>query len=225
MPALLGHRGRRQRRRHRRRGAAGHRHARPGEARRERHLASGQVTGVLAANNLTFPSGQITTDGTKIPVSTIGRHRERRRDRGHGRRRQGRRRPAPGVPGAARRRTRGIRRARATRTASPAAPRHPGRPDPGHASATSAPSRSPGVATTGYARTDGQPSLSLTVSKTSDANTVQVADDVTAELDELGEQYADTVTIDGRLGPVDLHQGVARRPGQGGRPGRRCSRS
>ena len=32
-----------------------------------------QVTGVLAANNLTFPSGQITTEGSKIPVSTIGR--------------------------------------------------------------------------------------------------------------------------------------------------------
>src|SRR5690349_2977227 len=31
-----------------------------------------QVTGVLAANNLTFPSGQITTETTQIPVSTIG---------------------------------------------------------------------------------------------------------------------------------------------------------
>ena len=36
-------------------------------------VSVGQVTGVLAANNLTVPSGQITTDGTNIPVSTIGR--------------------------------------------------------------------------------------------------------------------------------------------------------
>lgn len=36
-------------------------------------ISLGQVTGVLAANNLTFPSGQITTEGSKIPVSTIGR--------------------------------------------------------------------------------------------------------------------------------------------------------
>ena len=32
-----------------------------------------QITGVLAANNLTFPSGEITTDTSKISVSTIGR--------------------------------------------------------------------------------------------------------------------------------------------------------
>ncbi|MGZ9160775.1 MAG: efflux RND transporter permease subunit, partial [Candidatus Limnocylindrales bacterium] len=31
-----------------------------------------QISGVLSANNLTFPSGQLSSDGTKIPVSTIG---------------------------------------------------------------------------------------------------------------------------------------------------------
>ena len=31
-----------------------------------------QVTGVLAANNLTFPSGSVSSDGSSIPVSTIG---------------------------------------------------------------------------------------------------------------------------------------------------------
>ena len=31
-----------------------------------------QVTGVLTANNLTFPSGELSDDGTRIPVSTIG---------------------------------------------------------------------------------------------------------------------------------------------------------
>ncbi len=36
-------------------------------------ISIGQVTGVLAANNLTFPSGAVVGDGSKIPVSTIGR--------------------------------------------------------------------------------------------------------------------------------------------------------
>ena len=57
-----------------------------------------------------------------------------------------------------------------------------------------------GVPTTGYARTatpedGGQPSLSLSVTKTSTANTVQVADAVTAKLAELGAQHADVVTV------------------------------
>ena len=53
-----------------------------------------------------------------------------------------------------------------------------------------------GVATTGYARTDGQPALSLSVSKTSDANTVLVADAVTAELDAIEAQHADVVSVE-----------------------------
>ena len=57
-----------------------------------------------------------------------------------------------------------------------------------------------GVPTTGYARTatpedGGHPSLSLSVTKTSTANTVQVADAVTAKLAELGAQHADVVTV------------------------------
>ncbi len=51
------------------------------------------------------------------------------------------------------------------------------------------------VATTGYARTNGAPSLSLSVSKTSDANTVSVADQVTATLDDLGTQFSSDITI------------------------------
>ena len=35
-------------------------------------ISAAQVTGVLAANNLTFPSGQIRDDTTNTPVSTIG---------------------------------------------------------------------------------------------------------------------------------------------------------
>ena len=36
-------------------------------------ISISQITGVLAANNLTFPSGEITNDTSKISVSTIGR--------------------------------------------------------------------------------------------------------------------------------------------------------
>ena len=36
-------------------------------------ISSQQVVGVLGANNLTLPSGQLAADGSKIPVSTIGR--------------------------------------------------------------------------------------------------------------------------------------------------------
>ena len=35
-------------------------------------ITSQQVVGILQANNLTVPSGQIPTDGSKVPVSTIG---------------------------------------------------------------------------------------------------------------------------------------------------------
>jgi HAE1 family hydrophobic/amphiphilic exporter-1 len=52
-----------------------------------------------------------------------------------------------------------------------------------------------GVATTGYARTNGQPALTLTVTKTSTANTVQVAEAVEAALDEAGTRHADTLTV------------------------------
>ena len=32
-----------------------------------------QIVGVLQANNLTLPGGQVSTDAAQIPVSTIGR--------------------------------------------------------------------------------------------------------------------------------------------------------
>ena len=35
-------------------------------------ISESQIVGVLAANNLTVPSGQVQGDGTKTPVSTIG---------------------------------------------------------------------------------------------------------------------------------------------------------
>jgi len=147
-----------------------------------------QVTGVLAANNLTFPSGQVTTEGEKIPVSTIG-DIEDIQAMVVG--------PAvpPRAPGAS---------AGAGASSQPAASTNPNAtPAP---SATAAPAKMvtigelgtvelKGVATTGYARTDGRPALSLSVSKTSNANTVSVAEEVTATLEALGARFGDDVKI------------------------------
>ena len=45
------------------------------------------------------------------------------------------------------------------------------------------------VATTGYGRTNGEQALTLTVSKTSNANTVDVADAVQAKLAEIAGRH------------------------------------
>lgn len=156
-------------------------------------ISVSQVTGVLAANNLTFPSGQVTTEGSKIPVSTIGSIRGVEEIR------------AMEVGAAATSRGPGAGAgAGAGATGQPAASLDPNAtPAP---SATAAPPKMvtvgdlgtvelKGVATTGYARTNGVPALSLSVSKTSNANTVTVAEEVTAALDALGEKFGDDVTI------------------------------
>ena len=161
------------------------------------NVSLAQVTGVLAANNLTFPSGPGHLGRHEDPGLDDRPDREHRAGRGPRRRRRG---PAA-VPGAG----------------TPGGPTASGDPaaslDP---TASAAPSAAPvapaaptpitigdlgtvelaGVSTTGYARTNGQPALSLSVSKTSNANTVQVAEEVTATLDELKAQHADTVNID-----------------------------
>ena len=51
------------------------------------------------------------------------------------------------------------------------------------------------VATTGYARTNGQPALTLTVTKTSNGNTVNVAEEVQAVLTDAQATHADTISI------------------------------
>ena len=51
------------------------------------------------------------------------------------------------------------------------------------------------VATTGYARTNGQPSLTLTVTKTSAANTVQVAEAVQDKLDEIAGRHHGEIDV------------------------------
>ena len=81
-----------------------------------------------------------------------------------------------------------LRPPRPRRARRPAAPRR-------SPSATSARSSSRASPRPAIARTNGKPALSLSVSKTSNANTVSVAEEVTATLDELGATYADDVTI------------------------------
>ena len=156
------------------------------------NVSEAQIVGVLTANNITIPSGQVQGDGTKTPVSTIG------------------------VIGSVDEISNMVVGVEApAQPVAPAPPAASAQPD-----ASAQPAASPatpaapkpitigdlgtveivGVPTTGYARTatpedGGHPSLSLSVTKTSTANTVQVADAVTAKLAELGAQHADIVTV------------------------------
>ncbi len=162
------------------------------------NVSQAQVVGVLTANNITIPSGQVQGDGTKTPVSTIG---------------------VIGSVDEIREMVVGVEAP--AQPVAPAQPAASAQPDPSaQPDASAQPPASPaappapkpitigdlgtvevvGVPTTGYARTatpesGGQPSLSLSVTKTSTANTVQVADAVTAKLAELGAQHADVVTV------------------------------
>ena len=54
-----------------------------------------------------------------------------------------------------------------------------------------------------------QPALTLTVTKTSDANTVKVADAVQAKLDEIGARHPGAADHHDRVRPLGLHQRVA----------------
>ncbi|HSW43349.1 MAG TPA: efflux RND transporter permease subunit, partial [Patescibacteria group bacterium] len=144
----------------------------------ETGISAAQVSGILAANNLTVPSGQVTADGMNIPVSTIGAITSITQIRDLV---VGFRLPV-GMPGP------GAGMAPGGQSAQPAAPT----PVLLREIATIA---EVGVPTTGFARTDGVPSLTLTVTKTSDANTVEVADAVTRTLEEIGAAHADTVSV------------------------------
>ncbi|MCU0506549.1 MAG: efflux RND transporter permease subunit, partial [Chloroflexi bacterium] len=151
----------------------------------EAGISTSQISGVLQANNITFPAGSLPLDGQSVPVSTI--HSFDSVDEianlivgakglptGTG--------TIPGagtgtgtgqIPGA------GTGTIPGAGTGGTAAVPTPVRlADLGTVEAVE-------VATTGFARTDGQPSLTLTVSKNADANTVTVAEEVTAKLEEL----------------------------------------
>ncbi len=162
------------------------------------NVSEAQVVGVLTANNVTVPSGQVQGDGTKTPVSTIG---------------------VIGSVDEISNMVVGVAAPASSGAGTPAQPAASGQPaasDQPSAGPSSAPvtpvAPKPitigdlgtvavvGVPTTGFARTatpedGGHPSLSLSVTKTSTANTVQVADAVTAKLNELGQQHSDLVTV------------------------------
>ncbi len=153
----------------------------------ESGISTSQITGVLQANNITFPAGSLPLDGQSVPVSTI--HSFDSTDEianlivgvkglptGTG---------AGSIPGAG-----------AGTGSIPGAGTGAGTgstPGAGGTAAVPTPVRlgdlgtveAVSVATTGYARTNGEPSLTLAVSKNADANTVTVADEVTAKLDEI----------------------------------------
>ncbi len=150
------------------------------------------VQGVLTANNLTLPAGQLPTGTNQIPVSTSGSFTTLDQIRGLV---VSVRRPslaagagAGGQAGPAATGFASIPNILGLRTAVSAAV---------SAAAAAAAAAAPPirihiadigsvdvaeVATTGYARTDGEPSLTITVSKNANANTVDVADAVGAKL-------------------------------------------
>jgi HAE1 family hydrophobic/amphiphilic exporter-1 len=145
-------------------------------------VTAAQVSGVLAANNLTFPSGALPVDATNIPVSTTNRYSSTEEISSLV---VGVQQPAvaPTPPAA---------------TASPA-PVTPVVPTPIRIGDIGSVELI-GVPTTGYAETGTpetglQPSVTITVSKSSGANTVQVADAVNAELADIQAKYPDQITV------------------------------
>ncbi|HYH92352.1 MAG TPA: efflux RND transporter permease subunit, partial [Candidatus Saccharimonadales bacterium] len=165
------------------------------------NVSVSQISGILSANNLTFPSGQLSGDGTKIPVSTIGRLTSVDQIEGLV---VGFTTPAP-IPGAPTAPTAsGVPTASGAPAASgdpalqpsaaPVAPVAPVAPTPitiGDLGTV----EEVEVATTGFGRTNGQPSLALSVTKTSDANTVLVAESVQETLDEIAARHPGVLTI------------------------------
>ncbi len=163
-------------------------------------VSFGQVTNALQANNLTLPSGQISANGTNIPVSTIGSLTSIDQVQNLVVAVKW-----PASTGAGSGAAAGAGAAPAS--SAPPAASAPGQPTPG-ASPAPAPSPTPSagipavlppkillrdIATvapastnaSGFARYDGNAAITITVSKGSNANTVTVADEVTAKLAEI----------------------------------------
>ncbi len=157
-----------------------------------------QVQGVLAANNLTLPAGQLFTGTSRIPVSTSGAFTTIDQIRGlvvsvktvnpgagaAGVASSGS--PTPGSSAGGFTTVADILRlvaaAQGAGYATPAAKVRIRISDIGSVDVAQ-------VATTGYARTNGEPSLTITVSKNANANTVDVADAVQAKLAEIGANH------------------------------------
>jgi HAE1 family hydrophobic/amphiphilic exporter-1 len=149
-----------------------------------------QVVGVLQANNLTLPGGELPVDGERIPVSTIGRFDSVDQIENLV---VGVRMPAPTSPATP------TTPAPSQPTASPApeqptTPPQPVAPQPitlGQIGSVEL----EGAATTGYGRTNGQPAVTISVSKTGPANTVDVAEAVQAKLDEIAARHPGEIAV------------------------------
>ncbi len=149
----------------------------------ETGVSTAQIAGVLQANNITIPAGSLPLDGRTVPVSTI--HAFDSVDEianvivG-----------VKGLPAGAGAAAGGSGTTGAIPGGAPIGGQTPGG---GASGAIPTPVRLADVAkvetvqvpTTGFARTDGEQSLTLSVSQASGANTFEVADAVTAKLDEL----------------------------------------
>ncbi len=129
-----------------------------------------QILGVLQANNITVPSGQLESDGTRIPVSTEGKLTS-----------------VDQIAGL-------IVGAKQPVTAPGATPAPGQLPTPVLLKDV-ATVQLESVATTGYARTDGNPSLTLVVTKTSSANTVLVAQAVEKALSDAQAAHPGDLTV------------------------------
>jgi hydrophobic/amphiphilic exporter-1 (mainly G- bacteria), HAE1 family len=152
-----------------------------------------QVIGVVQANNITIPGGALPTDEARIPVSTIGHFDSKEQIESLV---VGVKTPviAP-IPTGAPAASAGPLPSGAPAAAPSAAPISPlGVPTPitlGEIGKVEVLSE----ATTGYGRTNGQPAVTISVSKTSAANTVTVAQDVQAKLDEIAARHPDEIAI------------------------------
>ena len=129
-----------------------------------------QIMGLLQANNVTVPSGQLQAGGTSIPVSTTGQLTS-----------------VDQISGL-------IVGATPAATAPGATPAPGALPTPVKLSDVAS-VQLESVPTTGFARTNGNPSLTLTITKTSTANTVQVAQAVEKVLDEAAAAHSDVLTV------------------------------
>ncbi len=137
-------------------------------------ISVAQVQGVIAANQVTIPSGTITEEGVRLPISTEHRFTsvDELRALVVGVRSDPSATPGGGVTG-----TDGT-----PGGGSLAIPAFVRLDDIADVEVVD-------VQETGHARTDGQSSLTLTVSKASGANTVEVADAVNAAFADIMDQH------------------------------------
>ena len=193
----------------------------------EANVSQAQVVGVLTANNITIPSGQVQGDGTKTPVSTIGVIGSRRRDP----RTWSSASQAPAQPVApARQRIRAARRLRQPdASAQPPAARPRRRPQadhhrrPRHGRGRRRPDDR--LRAHGNPRDGGQPSLIAVGDQDLDRQHGRGRRRRHGQARGARRPARRRRHRHGRVRPVHVHQGVARRPAPRGRHSARCSRS